>query len=110
MANPVVTGAMCQCTFGAAPGTLSVTTQQQGMSKMPVGTIMEKVVTPFGVCTVVPAAPTPCTPAITSWIPGGAPTVMISGKPMLTNMCKGICAKGGVISIINTPAMTVKTK
>lgn len=107
MANPVTTGSMCTCTFGAAPGTVSVTTQMQVMSKMPVGTIMEKVVTPFGVCLMGPV-PIPCTPLITSWIPA-CPTIMVSKKPILTTQCKGICGKGGMISFINSPAVTIKT-
>ena len=108
MANPIVTGATCMCTFGVAPGVVTVTTQFQTLSKMPVGTIMEKLVTPFGVCTQIPVAPVPCTPVITSWVPG-CPTVLVGGKPMLTNNCKGICGKGGMISFVATPAMTVKT-
>jgi len=109
MANPIVTGAMCTCTFGVAPGTVSVTSQPMVKSgQMPVGTIMERTVTPFGMCNAIPTAPSPCTPAITSWVPG-CPTVMVSKKPMLTNSCKGICGKGGMISFINTPAMLVKT-
>ena len=110
MANPIVTGAMCTCTFGVAPGVLTVTTQFQTMSKVPVGTITEKLVTPFGVCSAIPppAPPLPCTPIITSWIPA-CPTILVGGKPILTNSCKGVCAKGGIISFVSTPAMTVKT-
>ena len=108
MANPIVTGSTCMCTFGVAPGVVTVTTQVQTLSKMPVGTIMEKVVTPFGMCTMTPPVPVPCTPVITSWIPA-CPTILVGGKPILTNACKGICAKGGMISFVSTPAMTVKT-
>jgi len=77
------------------------------MSKVPVGTIMEKLVTPFGVCAMGPV-PLPCTPIITSWIPA-CPTILVGGKPILTNSCKGICGKGGMISFVSTPAMTIKT-
>ena len=59
-------------------------------------------------CTMTPPFPMPCTPIITSWIPA-CPTIMVGGKPILTNMCKGICGKGGLISFTMTPAMTVKT-
>jgi len=107
MANPIVTGAMCTCTFGVAPGTLTVTSQAQAMAKTPVATIMDRVVTPFGMCTAT-GTPVPCTPAITSWVPG-CPTIMVNNKPMLTNSCKGICGKGGMISFVSTSAMTIKT-
>jgi len=109
MANPIVTGALCMCSFGAAPGTISATTAPlvKGID-MPIGTIMDKAVTPFGICAQIPTAPVPCSPVITSWVPG-CPTVLVDKKPMLTNSCKGICAKGGVITFVSTPAMQIKT-
>ena len=124
MANPAVTGAVCQCIFGAAPLPLTVSSQQtvQAMN-MPLATIMDNKFPPFGMCSCPQApaviaataaklgvfSPAPCAPAIVApWTPG-APTVLVCGKPLLNNSSKLMCAYGGIISIQTTPAMTINT-
>ncbi|MHA7630306.1 DUF4280 domain-containing protein [Corallococcus sp. M7] len=121
MGSQVVSGAMLQCTFGMAPSTLSVLPVNQVNSTAPAATIMDTVpglnVPPFGMCqsianpTVAAATaaamgaltPMPCLPVIPApWAPG-SPTVMIKGKPALTDTCMCNCAYGGVIKI-NVPA------
>ena len=124
MANPGVMSAVCQCTFGALPLPLTVSSQSTVMStNLPVATIMDNKFPPFGMCSCPQApaviaataaklgvfSPAPCAPALVApWAPG-APTVLVCGKPLLNNSSKLICAYGGVISITTTPAMTVKT-
>lgn len=124
MANPVVNMAMCQCSFGAAPAPLQVTSQSTVMeSNMPAATIMDIPKPPmtFGMCssmanpTVASATsaaagvltPMPCVPACAApWTPG-SPTVMVANKPALNNQCKCMCNWGGVISVVSTSAVTI---
>lgn len=137
MGNPAVMTAVCQCTFGAAPAPLTVTSQSTvtGMNML-MGTIMDFPKPPmtFGVCTcpnnpaVIAATavqfrvpyqtaiilcnagyitPAPCIPACSPWAPG-SPTVIVGGKPALNNSSKCMCAYGGVISVAMTPATTIQ--
>ena len=120
MAQQVVTGASCICSFGTAPGTMTVSSQMTVMADgKPCATIQDCQpinISPCGMCTsmanpTVAAAtaaalgvltPQPCTlvPAGT-WIPT-KPAVMIGGKPALTNDAKLMCTMGmGQISITN---------
>jgi Domain of unknown function (DUF4280) len=123
----VVNGAMLQCTFGAAPSSLTVLPVAKVMaSSQPAATIMDSTpianIKPFGVCMTpsnpqVAAAtsaalgvltPQPCIPATASpWTPG-SPTVTIGGQPVLTNLSKCMCTWGGVISVTANPNMTVQ--
>ncbi len=125
MGNPAVMSAVCQCTFGAAPATLMVTSQNTVIgSNLPVATIMDMPKPPmtFGMCsslgnpTVASATsaaagvltPMPCVPACASpWAPG-SPTIIVGGKPALNNSSKCMCSYGGVISINTTPATTIQ--
>lgn len=116
----VVATAQLQCSFGAAPSALLVTSNQTTLiGNLPAATIMDFApmtnIPPFGMCTaptnpaVIAATsaalgvftPAPCVPAITApWTPG-KPTVLIGNKPALTATCKCMCAWAGVISVIN---------
>ena len=123
MANPVVSTALCTCSFGAAPMALTVNSQQTvRMGTMMAATIMDNMCTPFGLCpsmanpAVAPATapalgvltPMPCTPVtVAPWAPGCS-TVMVCGRPLLNNTSKLMCAYGGVIQVSMTPAMTVQ--
>ena len=126
MANPVVQTAVSTCSFGAAPATLAVTSQQTvTMGKLPAATILDGApmanVPTFGMCsnpanpTVAAATaaamgvltPMPCVPATVSWVPG-CPTVLVCKRPLLNNTSKLMCSYGGVIQVSVTPAMTVK--
>lgn len=128
MSIQVVNGAMMMCTFGAAPGTLTVLpvsmTQANGAFA---ANIMDNVpmlnIAPFGVCMSmsnpqVAAAtaaalgvltPMPCQPVVPGpWSPG-SPTVMIGGKPAVNNSCMANCAWGGVITFSMPGQFTVFT-
>ncbi|MBP1544286.1 MAG: DUF4280 domain-containing protein [Oscillospiraceae bacterium] len=125
MANSAVMTAVCQCSFGASPAPLTVTSQSTVFgSNLFAATIMDMPKPPmtFGMCsslgnpTVASATsaangvltPMPCVPACASpWAPG-SPTVIIGGKPALNNTSKCICSYGGVISINSTPATTIQ--
>ena len=116
----VVTGAMLQCSFGAAPSTLqAIPTSRVMAGSVPVATIQDHIplvnVQPFGMCsspanpTVIAATaaamgvltPMPCVPATPApWLPG-APTVLIGGMPALDNTCRLMCLWAGVIQIVN---------
>jgi hypothetical protein len=117
MAQQVCGGAMTQCTFGAAPGSLMVLPLNFVMTGMPYANIMDNKpmvnVMPFAMCMsmanpMVAAAtaaalgvlvPMPCIPMTTApWLPG-APTVLIGNMPALNNSSKLMCMWGGVISI-----------
>jgi hypothetical protein len=126
MAQQVTSGAMISCSFGAAPGQLTVLPANRvNANKMPSATIMDNKpivnVAPFGMCTTltnpqVAAAtsaamgvltPQPCIPVLTApWTPG-SPTVMIGNQPALNNTCQLMCAWGGMITISNAGQQTV---
>lgn len=118
MGCSVCSGAVLQCSFGAAPGTLTVLPANRTMtSSMPAATIMDCApmvnVAPFGMCSsmanpmVIAATaaalgvptPMPCVPVPAGpWVVG-APTVMLGGMPMLNADSKLMCAWAGVIQI-----------
>jgi len=106
-----------QCSFGAAPSTLSVLPTPGVMTGAPAATIMDFApfvnVPPFGVCsslanpTVAAATaaalgvltPMPCVPAtVAPWVPG-APTVLIGNMPALNDSSKLNCMWGGLIQL-----------
>lgn len=118
MSMPVLTGGMCQCTFGAAPSSFMVLPAKMVMFKnLPGATIMDHLpmmnIMPFGVCTslanpmVLSATiaslgaltPMPCIPMTFSpWLPV-KPTILIKNIPILDNGSMTFCTWGGVIKI-----------
>jgi len=118
MANQVVLGAAMTCSFGTAPSSLLVTSNQTVMSsKMPAATIMDFApianIPPFAMCTTVSnptvasataaalgvLTPMPCVPVTTGpWVPGATQT-LVAKQPALTDACQCFCAWGGVIQI-----------
>ncbi len=119
MGFQIVSGAMMQCTFGAAPSTLSVLPVNKVMvGGPPAANIMDNKpmvnVAPFGVCmslanpTVASATaaalgvltPMPCVPNTAApWVVG-APTVLLANMPALNDSSMLMCNWGGVIKII----------
>ncbi len=128
MAQQVYQGATLQCTFGAAPSTLTVIpspTSVVDTGGLFAATIMDHKpmanIAPFGLCAaptnpvVITATaaksgtftPMPCMPATPApWTPG-SPVVTIGGKPALNNHCKLLCQWSGVISITYPGGMKV---
>jgi hypothetical protein len=124
MPKLVAMGAMLQCSFGMAPGSLIILPKNKTLSTTPSATIMDNIpmmnILPFGMCqspsnptvaTATAAAfgvltPMPCVPVTTApWVPGSA-TVMIGNFPALNDTSKCMCMWGGVISITNPGQMT----
>ncbi|WP_296947993.1 DUF4280 domain-containing protein [uncultured Massilia sp.] len=120
MGQQVCMGAMLQCTFGAAPGTLMVLPLNRTLTGVPDANIMDNKplvnVLPFGTCMslanpMVAAAtaaalgvltPMPCIPVtVAPWVPG-SPTVLVGNMPALNNASKLMCNWGGVIGV-NVP-------
>lgn len=122
----VTSGAVMACSFGAAPGPLTVLPANRVLaSGLPAATIMDHVpmvnVMPFGVCNspsnpVVAAAtaaalgvltPMPCVPATPApWAPG-VPTTAIGGMPAVDMSCKLTCLWGGMIQFTAPAQATV---
>jgi Domain of unknown function (DUF4280) len=122
----VSAGAVLQCSFGAAPSSLSVLPVGRPLAPAPVATIADVIpfvnVMPFATCSslanpAVAAAtaaalgalsPMPCTPVPAGpWVPG-VPGVLIGNMPALDQTCKLACAFGGVIQIVS-PGQFVAT-
>src|SRR5258706_6954313 len=117
MGQLVVNGAMMTCSFGVAPGTLSVLPAGRVQSSnQPAATIMDFKpnvnIAPFGMCMSpsnpqVAAAtaaamgvltPQPCVPmTVSPWTPG-SPTVSIGGQPGLTNSSTCTCMWAAVLT------------
>lgn len=126
MAQLVVNGAMIACSFGTAPGTLTVLPMKlvNGVNQ-PAATVMDHQpmvnIPPFAMCTTlsnpqVAAAtsaaqgvltPQPCIPMTQSpWTPG-SPTVKIGNMSALNNTCQANCMWGGIITISMAGQQTV---
>lgn len=119
MAMHVCTGAILQCSCGAAPSPLLVPPTNRMLSgKVAAANIMDHKpllnIMPFAVCTspanpAVAAAtaaalgvltPMPCLPATaTPWLPG-VPNVLLGSMPALDERSKLACNWGGVISVV----------
>lgn len=114
----ITSGAMLQCTFGAAPASLNVLPIKRIAAGAPVANIMDHLpmlnIPPFGSCTClgnpqVAAAtaaalgaltPVPCMPMTgTPWLPG-SPTVKAAMMPALQSTSTLSCSWGGVIRIV----------
>ncbi len=125
MGIQVAISANLQCSFGVAPGVLTVLPVNRTMTGGPAANIMDHVpmlnILPFGMCNcpsnpMVAAAtaaalgvltPMPCIPMTSApWMPG-APTVMVGGMPSLQNSSKLMCQWGGVIQILAPGQFTV---
>ena len=112
-----VNTAMLQCTCGAAPTPLTVTSQFQVLiGNQFAATIMDFApmanIKPFGPCTILTSAasgvPTPCVPAAPApWTPGAAKT-LIGNFPALLQSDMLSCAVGGMISITNPGQQTTQ--
>lgn len=127
MGLTVASGASLTCSFGVAPGTLTVLPAGRvNADGMPMATIMDHKPTaniaPFGMCSSLAnpqvasatsaaqgvLTPQPCIPNTTTpWAPG-SPTVSIGGTPALTAMSTCNCLWAGVITISNPGARTVQ--
>jgi hypothetical protein len=125
MGIQVATGATLQCSFGVAPGVLSVLPLNRTMTGTPAANIMDNKpmvnIAPFGMCNspsnpMVAAAtaaalgvltPMPCIPVTAApWVPG-SPTVMIGNMPAVNNSCKLMCNWGGIIQVLVPGQFTV---
>jgi hypothetical protein len=126
MPNLVCMGALMQCSFGAAPSSLSVLPTNKVLTATPAANIMDHIpmlnILPFGVCsslsnpTVAAATtaalgvltPMPCIPVTAApWVTG-APTVLLANMPVLDSQSKLLCTWGGVIQI-NLPGQFTTT-
>ncbi len=128
MAMQVCMGAMLQCSFGAAPGSLVVLPANRVLAGgVPAANIMDNKpavnIMPFGMCsslanpTVASATtaalgvltPMPCVPVTPApWVVG-SPTALIGNMPALDSQSKLMCAWGGIIQITNPGQFTVST-
>jgi len=119
MGMHVCMGATLQCSFGAAPSSLSVLPVPGVVtSNVPGATIMDNKpfvnILPFGTCNsmsnpMVAAAtaaalgaftPMPCIPVTAApWAPG-SPTVLLGNMPALQDSSKLACNWGGVIQVV----------
>ncbi len=128
MSQLVASGATTRCTLGVTPGTLNALPGGIASGATPLATVTDCApfanITPFGVCLSLlnPAVasattaalgvltPMPCTPVIVGpWQPG-SPTLLIQGRPALTNVSTCQCAYGGLISIVSPGQFTVTAR
>lgn len=125
MGKQVCAGAMIQCSFGAAPGSLVVLPVNKVFTTTPAANILDSIpmlnILPFGMCksmanpTVAAATaaamgaltPMPCMPLTPApWSPGSS-TVKLGGMPALQDSSKLDCVWGGSISIKQPGQQTV---
>lgn len=125
MSFPCQAGALCACSFGAAPSALMVLPVNRVMINTPVANIMDNKpflnILPFGVCTslanpMVAAAtaaalgvltPMPCIPnTVAPWIPA-QPMVLVGSMPIVDNGAMLTCLWGGMITVSFAGQVTV---
>jgi hypothetical protein len=126
MPPPVVMGDTLMCSFGMAPGSITVIPANRvTAANKPMANIMDNKpfvnIPLFGNCmslanpttaSLTAAAlgvltPGPCTPATPApWVPG-APTALVANAPALTAASTCNCIYGGVISVVVASAVTV---
>jgi len=125
MPKLVCSGALLQCSFGAASSMQVVPANRVTTSNMPAATINDNIpmanIMPFGVCSSlanpqVAAAttaaqgvltPQPCMPVIPGpWVVG-SPTVLIGNMPALNDTSTLMCAWAGVIQVSMPGQFTV---
>jgi hypothetical protein len=125
MSVQVCMGALLRCSFGAAPGPLSVLPLNGVLTGTPAANVLDHLsgvnVPPFGTCssptnpTVVAATaaamgvltPMPCVPVTAEpWKPGAA-AVLLGGAPALDAASRLACAWGGTIEVA-TPGQAVE--
>jgi hypothetical protein len=121
MPQVVTNNAMLMCSFGMAPGILSILPEKRvNGSHNPVANIMDNKpmvnIKPFGMCTSlsnpqVSAATSAASGVLTPqpsapWSPG-SPTVKVGGQPALTSTCQLTCNWAGVITVSQAGQMTV---
>lgn len=128
MAMQVTMGAMLQCSFGAAPSSLTVLPVNKVLGDTPCANIMDFApfvnIAPFGTCNsmsnpVVAAAtaaalgvftPMPCIPCTAApWVVG-SPTVLVGNMPTLDSNSKLMCNWGGVIQVVAPGQFKIVTK
>lgn len=123
MANPVIMGSPCKCIFGTVPAPIGAISQKSTLvMSTPCSTVRDTAFMTFGMCScpnnpaVIAATaaalgvftPAPCVPVTPGpWVTG-ALTVMIEGINVLDNNGVLTCAYGGVITVVQTPAVTVE--
>lgn len=125
MGIAVASGAMMTCSFGVAPGTLTVLPDGRVQADgMPMASIMDHKpnvnIAPFGMCSSLSnpqvasatsaaqgvLTPQPCVPVTTTpWAPG-ATGVVVANKPALTSSSTCNCMWGGVITLSNPGTRT----
>ena len=123
----VNSGSSLSCTFGSVSTPFKATASPSVLiGGKPGGNITDASstvnITPFGMCSTLsnPAVaaataaalgvltPQPCTPQTTAWV-AESQTVLIGGKPCLTQGCTCMCAYGGSISVVDSGQKTVVT-
>lgn len=118
---------MMKCSFGVAPCPFQALSNTSVLAGLPVGTMQDislGSIPTFGMCqslanpmvaSATAAAlgvltPMPCIPVIAGpWMITG-PTVQLKGSTVLTMDAKAMCAYGGIIQFISTPAQKVTVK
>ena len=127
MGAMVTSGAVMKCSFGIAPCPFQAMANATVLSGMPAGTMLDispASIATFGMCqsmanpTVASAtaaalgvlAPMPCLPMIAGPWMISSPTVLVKGSPVLTTDARAMCAYGGMLQFISSPAQKVMVK
>lgn len=118
MSMLITSGALLQCTFGAAPALLNVLPLKRVVSGAPVANVLDHLpllnIPSFGTCScianpLVAAAtaaalgaltPAPCLPATNAPWMSGSPTVLAGAMPALRGASALPCNWGGAIRIV----------
>lgn len=96
MGAMVTSGAVMKCSFGIAPCPFQAMANATVLSGMPAGTMLDispASIATFGMCQSM-----------------ANPTVLVKGSPVLTTDARAMCAYGGMLQFISSPAQKVMVK
>ncbi|AXT60391.1 DUF4280 domain-containing protein [Aquimarina sp. AD10] len=92
------------CQFGNTKASLIVDNPKTTIKGLDLGTEADMNITSFGTCSRPGMAPCPCVPEPKTWVNLSDPSIVCSGKRLLTHESELFCAKGPIfISIDLTP-------
>ncbi len=102
--NTVPKNIKLNCKYGSIKGSLIVNNPNTTIKGLDLGTEADMKVTSFGTCSRPGMMPCPCVPDPKAWVNLSDPSVVCSGKRLLTHESELFCAKGPIfITIDLTP-------
>ncbi|WP_299315307.1 polymorphic toxin type 15 domain-containing protein [uncultured Aquimarina sp.] len=99
--NTVPKNISLKCPYGKIKGSLIVNNLKTTIKGLDLGTEADMDVTSFGTCSRPGMIPCPCVPEPKAWVNLSDPSIICSGKRLLTHESELFCAKGPIFISID---------